>query len=295
MSNWLLILGRIFYAIGLIGIGIQHFIFRDFIPVIVPYWPAWIPGRPIWACVAGAALVAAGLAILFGVKSRTVSAILGVALLLLTLGAQAPLQLAASPLHLGVWVNAFKELALCGGAWVVAELIRDQPSKLPRYLEAIMPLGRYFLPLTMVIFGIDHFLYIPFVTPIIPAWIPGHIFWAYFAGVALIAGGAAMIVNVQGRLAALLSGIMIFLWFIMLHIPRAIADPRTGLGNEVTSVFESLAFSGIAFMIAAAYADQEIDFVSGVKSLDSAQSPSHSNPYLLRRACLGNCEFFQSR
>jgi hypothetical protein len=44
---------------------------------------------------------------------------------------------------------------------------------------------------------------------------------------------------------------MIFLWFIMLHIPRAIADPHSGNGNEWTSVFEALAFSGIAFLMAA--------------------------------------------
>ena len=36
----------------------------------------------------------------------------------------------------------------------------------------------------------------------------------------------------------------------MLHIPRAIADPHSGLGNEWTSVCETLAFSGIAFMTA---------------------------------------------
>jgi hypothetical protein len=53
------------------------------------------------------------------------------------------------------------------------------------------------------------------------------------------------------RLASLLVGVMIFLWVLMLHIPRAIADPYTNVGNEWASVFEALAFSGIAFMLAA--------------------------------------------
>jgi hypothetical protein len=43
---------------------------------------------------------------------------------------------------------------------------------------------------------------------------------------------------------------MIFLWFVLLHIPRAIADPFTNNGNEVASAFDALAFSGIAFLIA---------------------------------------------
>jgi hypothetical protein len=42
---------------------------------------------------------------------------------------------------------------------------------------------------------------------------------------------------------------MIFLWLIVLHIPRAIAEPYVAKGNEITSVFEALAFSGIALGI----------------------------------------------
>jgi hypothetical protein len=43
---------------------------------------------------------------------------------------------------------------------------------------------------------------------------------------------------------------MILLWFIILHIPRALANPLTNNGNEVTSAFSALAFCGIAFVIA---------------------------------------------
>jgi hypothetical protein len=43
---------------------------------------------------------------------------------------------------------------------------------------------------------------------------------------------------------------MIFLWFIFLHIPRAIADPYAAQGNEVVSASDALAFTGTAFIIA---------------------------------------------
>jgi hypothetical protein len=74
-------------------------------------------------------------------------------------------------------------------------------------------------------------------------------FWMYFGGAALIAGGLGIMIKPTRRLAALLTGIMLFLWVILLHIPRAIADPHSGDGNEWTSVFEAFAFSGIAFLI----------------------------------------------
>ncbi len=262
MPEWLIPVGRIFYAIGLIGIGAQHFIFRDFIPVMVPLWPSWIPGRPLWAYAAGAVLIAAGLAILFHIKARAVAAMTGAVILLLVVVAHIPGQLAGYPRHLGSWTNAFKALTMCGGAWVVAGSRTEGAASFKGPLEKLMPIGRYFLPITVVVFGIDHFLYPDFVATLVPKWIPGAVFWTYFAAVALIASGVAMIVNVLSRLAALMLGIMIFLWFLMLHIPRAIADPHSGNGNEWTSVFEALAFSGIAFILAALPASSRYSIAS---------------------------------
>jgi uncharacterized membrane protein len=253
MPRWLTTIGRIFYGVGLVGIGIQHFIFRNFIPVILPIWPSSIPGRTFCAYVAGAALVAAGVAITCGAYARVVGTWTGAVLLVLVVIGQIPAQLMAYPAHLGVWTNAFKELSLCGGAWVAAGSVENGRSRFsvrPGILALLMPWGKYFLPITVAVFGVDHFLYPEFVATLVPAWIPGHVFWTYFAGVALIASGVAIIVGVKARLAALLLGIMIFSWFIVLHIPRAMADPHSGMGNEWTSVFEALAFSGIAFMLA---------------------------------------------
>jgi uncharacterized membrane protein len=252
MPKWLIPIGRCFYAIGLIGIGVQHFIFSDFIPVIMPGWPAWIPGgHAVFAYIFGALLISAGACILFDIKGRIMAALTGAVFLLLVIVAHLPVTLALYPWHLGSWTNAFKLLTMCGGAWMVVGSLDDRSSQRISFLEPIMPVGRYFLPITVIAFGYAHFLYVEFVQSLVPAWIPGHVFWTYLAGVALIAAGLGIIFRVQARLAAFLLGLMIFLWFILLHIPRAIADPHSGKGNEWTSVFEALAFSGIAFIMAA--------------------------------------------
>ena len=52
------------------------------------------------------------------------------------------------------------------------------------------------------------------------------------------------------RLAATLSGVMIFLWVVVLHIPRAVAATDAARANETTAVFEALAFSGLGFVLA---------------------------------------------
>ena len=69
-----------------------------------------------------------------------------------------------------------------------------------------------------------------------------------FTGLALIAGGTGLLVPPTARLAATLSGVMIFLWVLMLHIPRALSGPNNA--NETAGVFEALAMSGIALMVA---------------------------------------------
>lgn len=161
---------------------------------------------------------------------------------------------------LGAWGDAFKILAFSGGAIIVAGTFPRQPST-PPLSEGMIFLGKLFFCTTLVVFGVEHFLYEAFVATLIPNYIPWHIFWTRFAAVALIGSGSVIIIdgilrvfhiyipNI-GRVVALLLGLMLFLWVFMLHIPRAIADPHSGNGNEWTSVFEAFTFSGIAFLIA---------------------------------------------
>ena len=117
------------------------------------------------------------------------------------------------------------------------------------WLDKLIPLGMYPFAILVIVFGVDHFLYASSVATLVPAWIPLHIFWTYFAGTALIASGLGMIVRVKARLAATLLGAMIFTWVLVLHIPRAVADPYSRIGDEWTSTFEALAQSGVAFIL----------------------------------------------
>lgn len=117
--------------------------------------------------------------------------------------------------------------------------------------DSFVPLFRKISPGDYtVVLGIDHFIYTEFVATLVPARIPGHIFWTYFAGIAQVGSGVCIALNLRLKLIGMLLGIMLFIWFVILYIPRAIADPYTDKGNEVTSGFEALSFSGIAFVIA---------------------------------------------
>lgn len=240
---------RLFFATALIAIAIQQMICGGFRPLFIPEWPEWLPGRIICVYIFSIMMILAGFAIILEKSARTVAGLLGVIFLVLLITFHIPYQVENNLHFLGGWSDAFKELAFSGGAFIVAASLPKERG-ISSFIDSLLPAGRFLFAITMIVFGIEHFIYVPFVAMLVPAWIPGHTFWAYFAGVALILAGGAIFINVLLKPAAMLLGIMLFLWFIMLHIPRAIADPHSGSGNEWTSVFEALAFSGIALLLA---------------------------------------------
>jgi uncharacterized membrane protein YphA (DoxX/SURF4 family) len=254
-------IGRLFYAMAMVGVGFQQFFYSDFPPMILPPLHASIPGLAIWAWVSGAALMAAGAAIIFEKKARTSSLVLGGILLSLFCFYYIPYELFVDPyyIYLGQWGDAEKELALSGGAFVIAGSFREEKAIVQKkllfikVLEKFIPLGGIFFSITMISFGIDHFLYTKHVAPLVPSWIPNAFFWTYFAAVALIGAGLSIILKIWVKPIASLLGLMIFLWFILLHIPRGIALPFANMGNEPTSALSALAFSGIAFVIAGSH------------------------------------------
>jgi uncharacterized membrane protein len=244
----IILTGRLFYGAGIVALGLQHFYNADFIPVIVPSLPSWIRDRYFWTCVAGMGLIITGALIMAAKVARPAAVLLGTVLLALLVLRHIPAQASANFGSLGAWTSAFKVLTLAGGAFAVAATLPG--GKSPRTDRRLTSFGCLALALTCVVFGIDHFLYVQFVASLVPAWIPGSIFWTYFCGSALIAAGAGMMLGIRARLAAGLLAAMIFAWLIMLHVPRAIAqDYGSDMGNEWTSVFEALAFSGIAMVL----------------------------------------------
>jgi uncharacterized membrane protein YphA (DoxX/SURF4 family) len=236
--------GRLFFAASLAAFGAQQLLFGDFVPGRAPAWPAGVPGQLVWAYGTGALLIAIGAAIALDNKAREASLVAAGLIFVWAFLRNIPVAL-ADKIYGGGWTNLGKGLVLTGGALAVASLIRANPK--------LTWAGRISLGVFLISSGIQHFLFVQFVKTLVPTWIPPDpVFWTYFAAVALIAGGAGLMVPRTTRLAAALSGLMIFLWVLVLHIPRALQAPDAAqIRNEWIAVFEALAFSGIAFVLTA--------------------------------------------
>src|ERR1700744_3721474 len=233
-------MGRIFYGIAIAAMGFQTMYDHDFPYMLIPPGHVWLNDHLIIVYISGALLFLAGLCIAIRKIMIPVSLFLGTVLLLIFCFYFIPYELTVSPnyMHVGDWENAAKELALASGAFVL--------------VRKYTPFGTILFGLTIVSFGIDHFLYAKEAADYIPSWIPGHLFWMYFCGLALLGSGITIILNIKRQLSATLLGAMIFIWVVILHIPKVIAAPTADRGGEITSALLALAYCGIAFAIAAA-------------------------------------------
>jgi uncharacterized membrane protein YphA (DoxX/SURF4 family) len=235
--------GRIIFAIALIGDAGLQINIGQFIFCRPPGWPFSFGGSTIWAYVSAAIFIVTAIAVLLNNKFATPLLLISGALIILYTVVPFLRGTISDAFHAQFRTNEFKCLAMSGGMFMLASTFSKQPG------PGLVWIGRILLALFFIIAGVQHFQFNKFVEDLIPDFIPAHAFWTYFAAIGLIAGGIGILINRTAYLAALLSGIMVFGWFVLLHIPRAVYTPKGD--PEWMGVFESLAFSGLFFALAA--------------------------------------------
>jgi hypothetical protein len=210
--------------------------------MMIPPQHTWIPALHIVAAAFGAFLGLCGACIILNLKSKMIATVLGAVLLLIFCFYFIPYQfISKNYMQFGDWENAAKELALSAGAFLVAG--KSAQNKLYRF-------GVVLYAITILSFSMDHFIYAQEAADYVPSWIPYHLFWMYFCGAALAAAAIAILLKIKIRLAAVMLGSMIFIWFLILHIPYTLeATTKVARIGEGASALLALAYSGAAFLI----------------------------------------------
>jgi uncharacterized membrane protein len=165
-------------------------------------------------------------------------------------------RLIATPRSTNTWLQALECLTLASGAFALAATARRRNRMTTTNgFSPSFPSDRVLLGVACAIMG-AYLIYCGFlhlrapvsVSRLVPTWIPGAVGWIVFTGVALVFGGLGCWLPPVRRLAAALTSLMIFMWVLMLHLPPALTTHDLG---STTAVFEALAFSGLALLIAA--------------------------------------------
>jgi uncharacterized membrane protein len=116
-------------------------------------------------------------------------------------------------------------------------------------LYRVVRLAPVFIAVPIAVFGTDHFTDAKIVAAMVPPWLPGHMFWAYFVGVCLLAAALSIASGKHVWLASALFGCMICLFVLLIHIHNIFIEPHNRILWVVA--LRDTAFAGGAFALSA--------------------------------------------
>lgn len=252
-TDALLSLGVPVFSLAIVGLGVETLLCARHVGYdqgygapynVIPVIP-FLPEIPWLAYAFGAILVAGGIGFSFRRTARAAAMVVGSLMFLGAVLLDAP-KYAAHLDNMSVRTEVFEPLSLAALAWLLPGCAAT-----PCWLARA---SRYLLALSLIVFGVDHFLALAPIGTLIPNWIPWHVFWIAFFGVAFIAAGLGIALNYLLRWSAACIGLMFAIWVFTLHLPRTLFGLYGGSGpknpDEWSSLFMAIALWGGSWALA---------------------------------------------
>ena len=225
--------GHAVFAATLIALGVSGLIQRDFTPIWLPV-PKGVPAREVLVYLSAIIPLVCG----FGLFLRRTAAAASRLLLGFLLAWLLLLDVPHFFLHPGMELTwaACKTSVMVAAAWVLYVWFAGA-SDAHRLRFASggtgLRIARTLYGLALIPFGIAHFTYLERTASMVPGWLPAHLFWAYFFGLAFIAAGLAIVIGLYARLAAALSVVQLAMFTLLVWVPVMVAGhPSTSDWSE---------------------------------------------------------------
>lgn len=210
-------IGRVIYALAVVGFGVALLRYAGVHIFMVPSQHRF-PMNPVFplpppvpwlVVVLGVVLIALGLGMLSARLRRQAAPVLAVVLVLSALAFTLP-RYAAFPGSVALRTELLEPFTFAA----FAVLLAASPARLTRA-------ARIVVGATMVVYGVDHFLLIQPLAGLVPSWIPWHVFWILFFGLAFIAAGVSIGANLWLKWSAVGLGLMFAIFVFILQVPLA--------------------------------------------------------------------------
>src|SRR5882672_5980121 len=182
--------GHAAFAAVMIWLGVMGLFKGDFVQVWLPV-PKWVPAREALAYLCAFISLASGIGLLLQRTAAVAARVTFASLLVWLLVMRLPNLFYETPLVLVAWAFGSTGV-MVAAAWVLYVWFAEGKG---------LRIARALYGLSLVPFGLAHFMYLDATTVLIPGWLPWHVGWAYFTGAAFIVAGLAVTVGVFGRLA----------------------------------------------------------------------------------------------
>jgi len=243
--------GHAVFVVTLIALGILGLIQGGFTPT----WggvPNDLPWREVLAYVCAIVSLVSGIGLLWQRAAAVTSRGLLTYLLFWLLLFRAS-HIFTAPTAVDTWWGCGDTAVMVAAAWVLsAWFVGERESRHLNFAggDTGLRIARVFYGLAMIPFGIAHFIYLKETAALVPGWLPGHTAWAYFTGGAFLAAGAAVLIGVYARLAAVLSALQMGLFTLLVWVPIVVAGPSPFQWIEFV---DSWALTAGAWVVADSY------------------------------------------
>lgn len=245
-------LGHAAFAATMIALGILGLAHRELAPIWQGVPPHFAGGGPL-AYLCGFVSLACGLGLLWPRAAGTAARVLFAYLLLWMLLFKVP-HIVQAPTVEGYYQSCGESAVLVAAAWVLyAWLAPDRDRRRLNFAtgEMGLRLAKALYGLSLLAFGLSHFLYLHLTAPLVPGWLPWHVAWAYFTGSTYIAAGAAVLIGAYARLAATLSALQMGSFTFLVWVPLAAQGLITNAQRGELAL--SWALTAAAWVIADSY------------------------------------------
>jgi uncharacterized membrane protein len=220
-------LGRYFYALVTIALGIFTFIWRDNNSLNIKH------GHLAIAILVATLQVLCGLALLVPSGSEAVRvryATLTLAVIYIAIGLTAVPAMVHQPRIYANWGEFFYQLALAVGAII---LFAQTSGK-----SGVARIGIIAFALCNVSFALEQYEFLAGTAALVPHWVPlSGTFWVWVTNVFFVMTAIALLTSILARLAAQLSTAMFILFALLSILPAVVATHSVFRETELVETF----------------------------------------------------------
>jgi uncharacterized membrane protein YphA (DoxX/SURF4 family) len=243
---------QLFFALTFIGLGVIGLVSGTFAPIWAGV-PRSMPDRQLLAYLCTIVSLASGAGLLAKRTAAPAARVLFVYLLVWTALFKFPFIIKQPLVEVSYQTNGENMVLIAAALVLYASTAGRGSHLLLNFLGGStgLRIAHVVYGLALIAFGFSHFAYLELTAPLVPAWLPASVLWAYLTGGIYLVTGILLVSGFAARLGATLAAVQIALITLLVWGPMVLQGNLTAFHWQETVV--SWTLMAAALVIAASF------------------------------------------